>query len=498
MFLRLTALAVLLLGSGAAINANDAAKDSPPSPNREFRAAWVATVANIDWPSAPGLPGGVQQQEMIEILDLAKKLNLNAIVFQVRPACDALYASELEPWSDFLTGTQGKAPEPFYDPLEFAINESHKRGLELHAWVNPYRARHPSSKSEISEQHVSKANPTMAVKYGKHIWLDPGQKAVQDYSLKVIMDIVKRYDVDGIHMDDYFYPYREKNSEGEEVDFPDEPSWMEFVGEGGLISRDDWRRENVNSLIQRTYKAIKAEKQWVKFGVSPFGIWQPGFPQQIQGFNAYEQIYCDSKKWLNEGWLDYVAPQLYWKIEAPAQSYPVLLQWWVDQNTHGRHIWVGNFTSRVNDQWEPEEIVNQVKATREQQGASGNIHFSMKPLLQNRGNLTDELAKTVYTQQALIPEMTWEKPVVPGTPSLKVRKAGSGIEVTWQAPVREKVWRWALQKRINGVWVLEVLPGAMTSISLGADENGKLPDFVAIAAVSRYGSLSPSAAQGVQ
>jgi uncharacterized lipoprotein YddW (UPF0748 family) len=263
--------------------------------------------------------------------------------------------------------------------------------------VNPYRARHPSSKSEISEQHVSKANPTMAVKYGKHIWLDPGQKAVQDYSLKVIMDIVKRYDVDGIHMDDYFYPYREKNSEGEEVDFPDEPSWMEFVGEGGLISRDDWRRENVNSLIQRTYKAIKAEKQWVKFGVSPFGIWQPGFPQQIQGFNAYEQIYCDSKKWLNEGWLDYVAPQLYWKIEAPAQSYPVLLQWWVDQNTHGRHIWVGNFTSRVNDQWEPEEIVNQVKATREQQGASGNIHFSMKPLLQNRGNLTDELAKTVYT-----------------------------------------------------------------------------------------------------
>lgn len=501
MFLRLVVLivsaAALISGSIAGVKAN-AENQLPPAPHREFRAAWVATVANIDWPSAPGLPVSEQQRELIGILDLAKKLNLNAIVLQVRPACDALYASPLEPWSDFLTGEQGKAPEPFYDPLEFAISEAHKRGMELHAWINPFRARHSTSKGPISSKHISKKHPEMVVQYGKQMWLDPGQKAVQDFGVAVIMDIVRRYDVDGIHLDDYFYPYRERDSEGNEIDFPDEASWFEYVANGGLITRDDWRRENVNQFIRRAYASIKAEKRWVKFGVSPFGIWQPGHPQQIQGFNAYEQIYCDSRKWLKEGWVDYIAPQLYWKIDSPAQSYPVLLKWWVEQNTKDRHVWAGNFTSRVDQQWQPEEIVNQVKVTRKQPGASGNIHFSMKPLMQNRSNLVDELASEVYQHQALVPEMTWEPTRAPGTPTLSVRKSGSNVEVSWKASAAGDVWQWALQKRVNGEWILEVLPGSETSLTLSADKDGHLPDLVAISAVNRYGSLSPSAAQSVQ
>ncbi|MFN7138632.1 MAG: glycoside hydrolase family 10 protein [Limisphaerales bacterium] len=497
MLSRLTLAAGVLFACATALWANEAGRHTPPAPQREFRAAWVATVANIDWPSARGLSTAEQQRELIDILDRAKKLNLNAIVFQVRPACDALYASSIEPWSDFLTGEQGRAPEPFYDPLQFIINESHKRGMELHAWVNPYRARHTTTRGDLSEKHISKTNPEMVVQYGRYLWLDPGRKSVQDYSFSVIMDIVKRYDVDGIHMDDYFYPYREKDSDGREIDFPDEDSWMEYVAEGGLITRDDWRRENVNALIERTYRAIKATKPWVKFGISPFGIWQPGHPEQIQGFNAYEQIYCDSKKWLNEGWLDYVAPQLYWKIEAPAQSYPVLLKWWAEQNKHGRHLWAGNFTSRVNDQWEHTEIINQILETRKHGGATGNIHFSMKPLMYHT-ELGEGLMQNVYAKQALIPEMNWMKQPAPAAPTLSVRKLESEVNVSWQPARTDKVWQWALQKRVNGEWTLEVLPASTTSIALRPDKNGSLPDFVAIAAVSRYGSLSPSAAQSVQ
>ncbi len=497
MFSKLMAHAGILLSIISFVSSAHSATNSPPAPAREFRAAWIATVANIDWPSRPGLPVATQKKEMIEILEKAKELNLNAIVFQARPACDTFYASEIEPWSDFLTGEQGKAPVPFYDPLEFIIQECHNRGMELHAWVNPYRAFHPSTKGALSEKHITKTNPEMAVPYGKHIWLDPGNKTVQDFCNSVVMDIVKRYDVDGIHLDDYFYPYREKDANGHMIEFGDETSWMEFVGEGGTISRDDWRRQNVNNFIERSYKSIKAAKPWVKFGVSPFGIWQPGNPRQIQGFNAYEQIYCDSKKWLTEGWLDYVAPQLYWKIEAPAQSYPVLLKWWVDQNTHGRHIWVGNFTSRVNAEWQPLEIVNQIKATREQVGATGNIHFSMKAL-QRHGNLSDLLMKEVYGHQALIPEMTWAKSTPLGKPTVKITKEGGKINVTWEAADNEKVAQWALQKRVKGEWVLQVLPGTANSITFAEANLAALPDFVAITGVNRYGLLSPSVAQNVQ
>jgi len=255
-----------------------------------------------------------QKAELLAILDRAAQLRLNAIIFQVRPACDALYASPIEPWSEYLTGAMGKAPQPFYDPLTFAVEEAHKRGLELHAWFNPYRAAHPSAKSPIASNHISKTKPSLVRRYGKHLWLDPGEKEVQDYSLSVVMDVVRRYDVDGVHFDDYFYPYKE--SEG---GFPDDASWKRF-GAGGKLSRDDWRRENVNTFIRRVYETIKAAKPWVKFGVSPFGIWRPGNPSSVQGLDAYQELYADSRKWLQNAWVDYFTPQLYWRIIAPRQS----------------------------------------------------------------------------------------------------------------------------------------------------------------------------------
>ena len=260
---------------------------------REFRGLWIATVANIDWPSNPGLPSDVQQKQLLAILDKAAALHFNAVILQVRPACDALYPSNYEPCSKYLTGTMGQAPSPAYDPLAFAVTEAHKRGLELHAWFNPFRARHSSGKSPVAPNHISKTHPELVRSYGDMLWLDPGEPAAQDYSLNVIMDVVRRYDIDGVHLDDYFYPYKIKDADGNDVDFPDDVSWAKYQQSGGKLKRDDWHRQNVNTFIQHLYQSIKKEKPWVKFGVSPFGIWRPGTPPQIDGYDAYDKLYAD-------------------------------------------------------------------------------------------------------------------------------------------------------------------------------------------------------------
>ncbi|HET7360691.1 MAG TPA: family 10 glycosylhydrolase, partial [Salinimicrobium sp.] len=302
-------------------------QEKEPDPNiphamREFRAAWVATVANINWPSKPGLSSKEQQKEAIALLDFLKKHNFNAVILQVRPQADALYESELEPWSYFLTGEQGKAPEPFYDPLHFWIEAAHDRGLELHAWLNPYRAHHTSG-GEISEESIIKTHPELVVKLKNGMyWMDPSKEGTQKRSTAVVMDIVKRYDIDGIHFDDYFYPYDSYNG-GE--DFPDDESWKAYRESGGKLSRADWRRESVNTFIRNLYKRIKAEKPHVKFGISPFGIWRPGYPKSIRGYDQYNELYADARLWLRKGWVDYFTPQLYWTINQIPQSFPVLL-----------------------------------------------------------------------------------------------------------------------------------------------------------------------------
>lgn len=379
----------------------------PPPLSREFRGVWVATVANIDWPSKPGLPAEQQKAELLDILDKAVELKLNAVVFQVRPMADALYESKLEPWSEYVSGTIGQSPG--YDPLSFVVKQAHARGLELHAWFNPYRARHPSAKSIAPEDHITKRRPDLAKPYGTHFWMNPTHAEVQNHSLAVILDVVKRYDIDGIHIDDYFYPYKEKGPDGQIISFPDDDTWANYQKSGGRLSRDDWRRDAVNSFVRRMYEQTKAVKPWVKVGISPFGIWRPGHPEGIAGLDQYAELYADAKLWLNQGWVDYFTPQLYWPIAREKQSFPKLLSWWAGENTKHRHLWPGLYTSKASDAkngWSAKEIADQIAVTRKQKGTDGVIHFSMKALMQNYAGVADELKKT-YAEPALVPESPW-------------------------------------------------------------------------------------------
>ena len=464
----------------------------PPEPPREFRGAWVATVANLDWPSQKALGTPEQKAELLAILDRAVQLKLNAIIFQVRPACDALYASRIEPWSEYLTGTMGKPPQPFYDPLAFAVEEAHKRGLELHAWFNPYRARLLTAKSPAARNHITQTHPRLVHRYGDALWLDPGEREIQDYSLSVIMDVVKRYDVDGIHLDDYFYPYPLPGSARKDSEFDDDATWRRF-GAKGKLSRDDWRRENINTFIHRVYTSIRAAKPGVKFGVSPFGIWRPKYPPQIDGTDAFASLFADSRKWLANGWVDYFAPQLYWPIDPPVHSFPALLRWWTEQNTRGRIICPGMESSKVGKPeseggWSPQEIVNQIRLARRQSGALGHIHYHIKSLMRNAA-FAELLERQVYQQPALMPPTPWLGSAQPAKPALTISngEAGSHLEIHW-APSSGSgnAWLWLLQTRSGGRWTGEILPTKQTTRVW----NSAPPEVVALSAVNRIGEVS--------
>lgn len=457
---------------------------TPPAPEREFRGVWIATVDNIDWPSRKNLSSAEQKAELIALLDRAAQLKLNAVIFQVRPQCDALYPSTLEPWSEFLTGAMGKAPNPAWDPLATAVAEAHKRGLELHAWFNPYRALHPCAKSSVSPKHVSKAKPELVRSYGSYLWLDPGEPEVQAHSLAVVMDVVRRYDVDGIHFDDYFYPYPEKDARGSDQEFPDESSWRKS---GTQLSRDDWRRENANEFIRKTYQAIKAEKPWVKFGISPFGIWRPGNPPQIKGFDQYGKLYADAHKWLVNGWADYFAPQLYWPIDPPAQSFPVLLNWWNNQNPKARHIWPGVAICKLSEGWRSEEILRQLRLTEKQPVSSGHILYSMKHF-NRHPSLTSALQSGPYRNAALIPAMPWLSDSTPKSPTVSV-SGSRAARISWTPAVGDTPAWWVVQYRQEGDWRTQIFPANTRSANL---RGGEL-EAVAVSAVNRAGVISPPA-----
>ncbi len=487
------ALSAACSGNPAPARVGPSSDSAPPAVQREFRGVWVASVANIDWPSRPGLPVARQQAELLAMLDRARALGLNAVILQVRPAADALYASELEPWSEYLTGEQGRAPEPFYDPLELAVTEAHRRGLELHAWFNPYRARHPSATGSEAAGHVSRASPELVKRYGGFLWMDPGEPEVQERSIAVMLDVVRRYDVDGIHIDDYFYPYPERDPAGRVIDFPDEPSWTRYRQAGGRLARDDWRRSNVDRFVERVYREVKRAKPWVKFGVSPFGIWRPGYPEQARtGFDQYGQIYADARKWFVEGWLDYFTPQLYWPIAQTAQSYPVLLRWWAEQNARGRHLWPGNFTSRVawGDRpfWPSSEVIGQIYVTRGHPGATGNVHFSMRALMGNADSLAEKLAGQAYREPALVPSSPWLYGGAPGRPRVEVRGGAGGAELALEPGGGAQPTWWTVRSRFGAGWRREVLPGWARTHTVAADSTGAAPAEVWVAAVDRVGN----------
>jgi len=461
----------------------------PPKVAREFRGAWIATVGNIDWPSKPGLPAAQQQAELKAIMDRAAQMKLNALILQIRPACDALYASEIEPWSEYLSGKMGVAPAPFYDPLAFAVQEAHARGLELHAWFNPYRAGIAAKKAGIDAGHVQKTRPELVRTYGKYLWLDPSEKATMDHVSRVILDVVRRYDIDGVHLDDYFYPYKERDSSGAFIEFPDEASYKKYQKAGGKLERSDWRRENVNKLVERLYREIKAAKKWVRFGVSPFGIWRPGSPRQIKGLDAYQDLYADSRTWLNKGWLDYLSPQLYWSIDQPEQSYPVLLEWWHQQNQMGRHIWPGGATTKVGSSYKADEILRQVELTR-QTSSPGYVHWNFSSLTRNNDRVSERLQTESYIGPALIPESPWLDTVPPAKPNLKVAFELEKVQFSWLPGGEDPPWLWVLQVRTKGAWLTSILPGWVGGQGFDLAALGK-PEAVALSAMNRYCTSSP-------
>ncbi len=449
-----------------------------PEAEREFRAVWIATVDNIDFPSRKGLSADAQKAELLAALELAKRLRLNAVIFQVRPMTDAVYRSELEPWSEFLTGEMGK-PQDF-DPLKFLVAEAHKRGILVHAWFNPYRAFHPAAKT-ISDKHVSKTQPEIVRQYGRYMWLDPTEPAAREHSLEVIKDVVRRYDIDGVHFDDYFYPYAEKDESGNRLEFPDEKNWLEYLRTAQKFSneklrriplkRDDWRRANVNEFIETVGREIKNIKPEVVYGISPFGIWQPMPDKGIEGFNAYAELYADARKWLQDGTVDYLAPQLYWETTRRGQSFPVLLEWWKSQSTKNRHVWPGIASYRIGSTptFTAGEIASQIERTRTADLTRGSIHFSLKSLRNDLGGIQRMLSETVYKRDALTPRFSWIKSKPPKSPNVKITRTRVIVRATWtERGSRKAFWFVVYAKDKNG-WGYSILPASERSISLSAE-----------------------------
>ncbi len=432
--------------------------NAAPQADREFRAAWVATVANIDWPSKKGLSAQQQQAEVRAIVERAVELGLNALILQVRTSADALYASRLEPWSEYLSGTQGE--DPGYDPLAYWLEQAHGAGLELHAWFNPYRARQSNAQSAEAASHLLHTRPEWVKRYGKQLWIDPGEPGAAAHSLAVFRDVLTRYEVDGIHIDDYFYPYPEKDEAGNEVDFPDEPSWQAHGLASGL-SRADWRRRNVDELVKAMYALVREVRPTARLGISPFGLMKPAQrPPGIQGFSQYDQLYADVERWLAEGWLDYLVPQLYWPRAQAPQAFGTLLQGWLRLNPHNRPIWAGLFTSRINDDeaktWQPEEISGQIALTRQLNPGSGHVHFSMAALAQDRRGLKAHLLAQSYQAPALPPALSWLGEAAPGALSLVHAQAIGGPD-RWRLQGGKGARRLMLWWRVGGNWRGQVI-----------------------------------------
>ena len=471
----------------------------PPPVLREFRGVWVASVRNRDWPSKPGLAPSLAKAELIALLDRAAALGLNAVMLQVRPAGDALYASKIEPLSEYLTGRQGLAPAPLWDPLEFAVTEAHARGLELHAWFNPYRAKEPSAKGPLASTHIGRRRPELVKRYGTQLWMDPGEPAVRAQTLRVVLDVVKRYDIDGVHLDDYFYPYPERRPNGS-TDFPDDRSWKAYRKRGGKLARDDWRRANVDELIETLHREIAKEKPWVKFGISPFQLWRPGYPESVTtGLDAFAALYADSRKWFTNGWVDYLSPQLYRRVDEE-RSYGLLMQWWAAQNLRQRHLWPGLYTSGVRTgsatEWRRGEIAAQVRATRSQSGVTGNVHFSMEAFLTDRDSVGTALERLVYAERALVPESPWMMSGMPEVPVIGLKRSTDGGVLTVVAGSRAVVRWWAVQLRVAGVWETHLLDGARHTFRLADIQRdpSTTPDLVEVTAVDLVGKASgPSA-----
>jgi len=407
-------------------------------PKREMRAVWIATVENIDWPSTNQLTTDDQKAEMIGLLDSVKAYNMNTIVFQIRPDADALYASELEPWSEWLTGKQGQAPDPWYDPLQFTIGECRKRGLDIHVWLNPYRAIQNTAKTKPALNHVAITHPEWMLTYGNKKYFDPGIPEVRNHVARVVSDIVRRYDIDAIHFDDYFYPYKITGQE-----FPDDKSFKKYQGDFGPQDKENWRRNNVDLIIKQLHDSIKSIKPTVEFGISPFGVWRnkkndPEGSETRAGVSNYDDLYADILKWQREKWIDYVTPQLYWYIGKEVADYAILAKWWA-AHSYGSSIYIGQAPYLINpdskDQaWRSsDEITKQIALNRTIPEIKGSMYFSAKFMKKNPLSVKENMMKEHYRYPSLTPVNPLVVPVIPAQPAIPTfEKEGNDLVLTWQ------------------------------------------------------------------
>ncbi len=412
--------------------------NSTAAPKREMRAVWIATVANIDWPSRSGLSTLDQQRELIELLDLVKEWNMNTIIFQIRPAADAFFPSELEPWTQYLTGTQGQAPEPFYDPLQFAIDESRRRGIDIHLWLNPYRAEIDTARNALSDNHPIKKHPEWFVNYGRLSYFNPGLPETRDHVSRVVADLVRRYDMDAIHFDDYFYPYPLPG-----LEFPDSAAFAKHPRGFSSDEKEAWRRDNVDLIIKQLQDTIKSIKPHVEFGISPFGVWRnydkdPRGSYTRAGVTNYDDLHADILKWQKKGWIDYVTPQLYWHIGMELADYAILAQWWAD-NTYGCPLYIGHGLYRIgadspNKEWRSsEEIGRQLDILRGIPNIEGSMYFSARFLRANTFGLKERLLANHYRYPALPPINNRVKQYTVEPPENPVMTVSDlSIHLTWE------------------------------------------------------------------
>jgi uncharacterized lipoprotein YddW (UPF0748 family) len=425
-------------------------KAQPLAPKREFRAAWIATVGNIDWPSKQGLSALQQQQEFIQRLETIKAMGGNAVIVQIRPACDALYKSSIEPWSRYLSGRQGQPPFPYYDPLEFMIEETHKRQMEFHAWFNPFRALVDNRSNPNPPGHVTRTHPEWIINYGTKAYLNPGEPAVREYVIRVIMDVVKRYDIDAVHLDDYFYPYRIPK-----VEFADAKSYARYGGD--FSSKDDWRRNNINLFISVLNTNIKQVKPYVKLGISPFGVWRnasvdPRGSATRGGQTTYDDLYADVLLWMEKGWVDYMLPQLYWEHGHRAAPFEVLLPWW-EKHTYGRHMYYGlgayRMVNAVKEPWvSPRELLSQISDIRRTSQVPGFSLYSISSFDKVPPAVLDSLRMKYCAAPALVPVMKWLDSIPPPPPVITAIPSAQGTLLKWQAPAREPL-RYVVYRFVN-------------------------------------------------
>ena len=430
---------------------------SPPS-KHELRGVWLTTVVNLDWPSARTLTVEQQQAELVAQLDRIEALGMNAVYFQVRTEADALFPSPYEPWSFWLTGTQGVAPNPLWDPLSFTIEEAHRRGLELHAWMNPYRASRDTASYRWSADHIARKHPDWMMYFtsstGTYAMLNPGMPEVRDHIARIIADIVRRYDVDGIHFDDYFYPYNPKITDEDARQFRAYGSAFRDVHE--------WRRDNVNRMVAQVHDTIKSIDPLVKFGISPFGI-RLNSDAGTRGTEGYHSLYADALAWFRAGKIDYITPQLYWERDHRLAPYEPLLRWWSKTAaTYGRHLYVGMAPYRP---WPASEIGSQIRLNREQNGAQGAIFFRTKSLTEATNGLQDSLSAGLYRRPAMVPVMPWLGTHVPdAVEGIESMRSHRGL-VTLSWPPSPNAARYAVY-RYETTWLPAdpTLPGTADAL----------------------------------